>query len=197
MNIEEVREYALSLPGTTEDQAYGEDWVLFRVEGKIFLHIWLNAPQPTCAVKLPPEQGQTLRDHYDGIRPAYHLNKVHWNDIFLDEIDDDMVKVLINQSYRLVLSKLPKRLREKYGLKKMNTSDIDTTNMCSHLRHKLMDADGLYHHVWQAIQDDPELTAVVRSRQLHIYRNGKKVLVLKGKAEPQIVRDDPIDKLIK
>ena len=79
----------------------------------------------------------------------------------------------------------------------MNTSDIDTTNMCSHLGHKLMDADGLYHHIWQTIQDDPELTAVVRSRQLHIYRNGKKVLVLKGKAEPQIVRDDPIDKLIK
>ena len=118
MNIEEVRLYTLSLPGTTEDQAYGADWVLFRIEGKIFLHIWLNAPQPTCAVKLPPEQGQTLRDHYDGIRPAYHLNKVHWNDIFLDEIDDDMVKVLINQSYRLVLSKLPKRLREQYGLKK-------------------------------------------------------------------------------
>ena len=79
----------------------------------------------------------------------------------------------------------------------MNTSDIDTTNMCSHLRHKLMDADGLYHLVWQTLQDDPELTAVVRSRQLHIYRNGKKVLVLKGKAEPQIVRDDPLDKLIK
>ena len=158
MNIEEVREYALSLSGTTEDQAYGEDWVLFRVEGKIFLHIWLNAPQPTCAVKLPPEQGQTLRDHYDGIRPAYHLNKVHWNDIFLDEIDDDMVKVLI-------------AVKRAVWFKKMNTSDIDTTNMCSHLRHKLMDADGLYHHVWQTLQDDPELTSVVRSRQLHIYRN--------------------------
>ena len=114
MNIEEVRLYALSLPGTTEGQAYGADWVLFRIEGKIFLHIWLNASEPTCAVKLPPEQGQTLRDHYDGIRPAYHLNKVHWNDVFLDEIDDDMVKELINQSYRLVLSKLPKRLRERY-----------------------------------------------------------------------------------
>ena len=60
----------------------------------------------------------------------------------------------------------------------MNTVDIDTTNMCSHLRHKLMDADGIYHHVWQTIQDDPELTAFVRSRQLHIYRNGKKVLIL-------------------
>ena len=72
----------------------------------------------TCAVKLPPEQGQTLRDHYDGIRPAYHLNKVHWNDVFLDEIDGDMVKDLVRQSYLLVLSKLPKRLREKYIFEK-------------------------------------------------------------------------------
>ena len=79
----------------------------------------------------------------------------------------------------------------------MNTADIDITNMCSHLRHKLMDADGIYHPIWQTIQDDPELTAVVRSRQLHIYRNGKKVLVLKGKAEPQIVKEDIIDKYIK
>ena len=79
----------------------------------------------------------------------------------------------------------------------MNTADIDITNMCSHLRHKLMDADGIYHPIWQTIQDNSELTAVVRSRQLHIYRNGKKVLVLKGKAEPQIVREDPIDELIK
>ena len=40
----------------------------------------------------------------------------------------------------------------------MNTADIDTTNMCLHLRHKLMDADGIYHPIWQTIQDDPELS---------------------------------------
>ena len=79
----------------------------------------------------------------------------------------------------------------------MNTADINTTNMCSHLRHKLMDADGPYHQIWQTMQDDPDLTAVVRSRQLHIYRNGKKVLVLKGKAEPQIVSEDPVCELLK
>ena len=72
----------------------------------------------------------------------------------------------------------------------MNTVDIDITKICSHLRHKLMDADGIYHPIWQTIQNDPELTAVVRSRQLHIYRNSKKVLVLKEKAAPQIVRED-------
>ena len=51
---------------------------------------------------------------------------------------------------------------------------IDTTNMCSHLQRKLFDRDGEYHRLWLAMQEDTELTAVVRSRQLHIYRNGKK-----------------------
>jgi hypothetical protein len=69
---------------------------------------------------------------------------------------------------------------------------IDTSNMCSHLQKKLFEENGEYHRLWMAMQDDPELTAVVRSRQLHIYRNGKKVLVLAGKAAPKIVREDSI-----
>ena len=51
---------------------------------------------------------------------------------------------------------------------------IDTTNMCSHLQKKLFEEDGIYHRLWLAVQDDSELTAVVRSRQLHVYRNGNK-----------------------
>jgi hypothetical protein len=65
--------------------------------------------------------------------------------------------------------------------------NIDTTNLCSHLQKKLFDTDGVYHPIWQAIQDDEELTAVVRSRQLHIYRDGKKILILAGKAQPKII----------
>ena len=72
---------------------------------------------------------------------------------------------------------------------------IDATNLCSHLQRKLFDEDGIYHPIWTAMQDDPELTAVVRSRQLHIYRNGKKILVLAGKSAPKIIREDPICKL--
>ena len=73
---------------------------------------------------------------------------------------------------------------------------IDTTNMCSHLQKKLFEEDGIYHPLWMAMQDDPELTAVVRSRQLHVYRNGKKVLVLAGKSSPKIIREDPICELL-
>lgn len=74
---------------------------------------------------------------------------------------------------------------------------IDTTNMCSHLQKKLFEKDGIYYPLWKAMQDDPELTAVVRSRQLHIYRNGKKVLVLAGKAAPKVIKEDKLCEMIK
>ena len=35
--------------------------------------------------------------------------------------------------------------------------------MCSHLQKKLFEEDGIYHPLWMAMQDDPDLTAVVRS----------------------------------
>ena len=74
--------------------------------------------------------------------------------------------------------------------------NIDTTNLCSNIQKKLFDTDGVYHPIWQAIQYDEELTAVVRSRQLHVYRDGKKILILAGKAQPKIIREDKLNKLI-
>ena len=68
--------------------------------------------------------------------------------------------------------------------------------MCSHLKRKLFEEDGPYHRIWLALQEDDELTAVVRSRQLHIYRNGKKVLILAGKAAPKVLREDRINELL-
>ena len=73
--------------------------------------------------------------------------------------------------------------------------EVDTGNMCSHLKRKLFEEDGPYHKIWLALQADNELTAVVRSRQLHIYRNGKKVLILAGKAAPKVLREDKITEL--
>ena len=74
--------------------------------------------------------------------------------------------------------------------------NIDTTNMCSHRQRKLFEEDGAYHSLWIAIQEDSELTAVVRSRQLHIYRNGKKVLILAGKSAPKIIKEDSLCRLL-
>lgn len=116
MDIEQVREYALTMPNATEDMPYGNDWLIFRVGGKIFLHIWLESPVPTCAVKLEPEFGQELRERYEGVRAAYHLNKQHWNDIYLEQTSDEQVKEWIKRSYQLVFSKLPKKVRDELSI---------------------------------------------------------------------------------
>ena len=71
---------------------------------------------------------------------------------------------------------------------------IDTTNMCSHLQRKLF--EGEYQAIREQIESDPTLTAVVRSRQLHIYREGKKILVLAGKSAPKIIREDKLNQLV-
>lgn len=114
MNIEEVREYCMSLPYVEEDMPYGNDWVVFRIGGKIFLHIWLEAPIPTIAVKLLPERGEELREEYNAFSPAYHLNKKHWNDIFIeDTFPVDMIEEWIKESYELVKSKLPKNVLQE------------------------------------------------------------------------------------
>ena len=122
----------------------------------------------------------------------------------------------------------------KMNIEQVRVKTIDTTsssfarlllegrkNMCSHLQKKLFEEVGIYHHIWLAMQDDPGLTAVVRSRQLHIYRNVKKaaskreqndacidsaereqarrkvkVLVLAGKSAPKIIREDRLCELL-
>ena len=74
---------------------------------------------------------------------------------------------------------------------------MDTTNnMCSHLQRKLFADGGEYRAIREQVENDPTLTAVVRSRQLHIYRDGKKILVLAGKSAPKIIRDDRLSELL-
>ena len=92
---------------------------------------------------------------------------------------------------------LPEFQEWVFSDKKSKAMTIDTTNMCSHLQKKLFQPEGAYYPIWKAIQEDEEITAVVRSRQLHIYRYGKKVLILAGKAQPKIVRKVKLNELIK
>lgn len=121
MNIEQVREYTLSLRGVTEDHAFGEDILNFRLEGKIFVCLWLGGGRydmkdgvSRIALKLPPDRNVELREQFSVVTPAYHWNKTHWSDVYYEELDDTLVEGWIRESYLLIISKLPKALREKY-----------------------------------------------------------------------------------
>ena len=121
MNIEQVREYTLSLNGVTEDQPFGDDNITFRLEGKIFMCLWLgggehdmNDSEPRLALKLLPERNLELREQFSAVGPAWHWNKMHWSDVYYEHLEDKQVEAWILESYYLVASKLPRTIRQKY-----------------------------------------------------------------------------------
>ncbi len=121
MDIEQVRDFTLSLLGVTEDQPFGDDVITYRIEGKIFLCLSLGGGQhdmrnsePRLALKLTPERNEELREQYSSVTPAWHWNKKHWSDVYYEQLEDDLVKTIIKESYDLVVSKLPKSIRLNY-----------------------------------------------------------------------------------
>ena len=111
-DAEDVRRIALSLPDTTEKIAWSMP--TFRVAGKMFALSALERTPLEVSVKCEPELAVGLRGSYRAIRPGYHLNKRHWNTITLDgSLPDQLVRDLIEDSYALVVSALPKRTREQ------------------------------------------------------------------------------------
>ena len=98
MNIEEVREYCLTLPYVTEDEFF-PGIITFRIEGKWFLMMWLEAPEPRVAVKCDPAMAIELRERYRGVEPAYHMNKKMWNDLYLErDLDENEIRKWIRHS---------------------------------------------------------------------------------------------------
>lgn len=116
MNIEEVREYALSLP-LAEESLFAGEWVQYRVCGKWFMLIQLDAPEQRVAVKCDPEMAIELRERFNGVEPAYHMNKRMWNDLYLNrDLGDEDIKRYIRHSYNEVVKKLPRKTRNELGL---------------------------------------------------------------------------------
>lgn len=106
MNKQEIIKYCTTLHSTFEDYPFPDDnitvamkhlenkkWfaLLMEVRGELYLN-----------VKTDPNYSELLRNSYDYIIPAYHMNKEHWNTIIIsDKVDSSLVEELIEQSYEL------------------------------------------------------------------------------------------------
>lgn len=106
MKKEEIIEYGLTLPNTYEDHPFPEDKVSVTLKHshnhKWFALIMNVQNKWYLNVKTDPNYSDILRKTYPYIIPAYHMNKEHWNTIIIDEnVDTEIVKELINQSYDL------------------------------------------------------------------------------------------------
>lgn len=113
MNLESFRSYCLAKPGTTEELPFDEYTLVFKVMGKMFALTGLNNDEFTVNLKCDPDRAVLLRERYPEVRPGYHMNKKHWNTVsFEGDLDEEMQRELIDHSYALVVSKLPKKVRE-------------------------------------------------------------------------------------
>jgi predicted DNA-binding protein (MmcQ/YjbR family) len=112
VDVAELRRWCLAQRGAVEDFPFGPETSVFRVGGKIFAISALDRTPLEVSVKCEPELARQLRGAYAAIRPGYHLNKRHWNTVTLDgSLSDQLVRDLIEDSYDLVVSALPKRAR--------------------------------------------------------------------------------------
>lgn len=113
MDIEPIRQYCLSLPETTEDMAFGEEYLLFRVKNKIFACLGLER-KDYFTVKCDANMAVLLRERYADIAPAWHWNKRYWNELNLSgTLSEQQVTALIDHSYAQVVAKLPARVRRE------------------------------------------------------------------------------------
>lgn len=115
MNIEVFREYCISKKGITEEFPFDESTLVFKVMGKMFALVALERIPSQANLKCDPEWAIALREEYDGvITPGYHMSKVHWNTIFLEDLPPNLIRDLVDHSYDLVVSKFTTKLKAEF-----------------------------------------------------------------------------------
>ena len=117
MSPEDLRTLCLGFPGAVEEFPFSPGTSVFKVEGKIFAISALGRQPLDVSLKCEPPLAEQLRASHAAIRPGYHLNKRHWNTVVLDDgsLGDAMVRDMVEDSYDLVVSALPRVKREALG----------------------------------------------------------------------------------
>jgi len=116
MSPGELRDHCLSFPGAEETFPFGPNTSVFKVAGKMFALSQLGADSLRVSVKCEPGLAEVLRGTHSAVLPGYHLNKRHWNTVIIDgSLPDGAIGAMIEDSYDLVVSKLPRARRRALG----------------------------------------------------------------------------------
>ncbi|MHA6628774.1 MmcQ/YjbR family DNA-binding protein [Pseudonocardia sichuanensis] len=116
MTPEELRAACLAFAGAGEEFPFDESTSVFKVAGKIFALGRLDGLPLRVSLKCDPDLAVQLRMSHPAVTAGYHLNKRHWNTVLLDgSVPDGLVREMIEDSYDLVVARLPKAQRERLG----------------------------------------------------------------------------------
>ena len=116
MDPDQLRRCCLSLTGTEETFPFGPENSVFKVGGKIFALSRLDGDPLRVSLKCEPALAEQLREAHPAVIPGYHLNKRHWNTVIIDgSLPEDMIADMVEDSYDLIVSKLPEARRRALG----------------------------------------------------------------------------------
>ncbi len=95
---------------------FGGETSVFKVGGKIFALSRLEQHPLRVSLKCEPDVAERLREAHAAVLPGYHLNKRHWNTVVIDgSLRDQMIEDMIEDSYDLVVSRLPQSQQKTLG----------------------------------------------------------------------------------
>ena len=115
MNFQELDTYLLSKKGATFDYPFDEVVRVYRIANKMFA-LMVDEKPLAINLKCDPLYALELRSIYESIKAGYHMNKKHWNTVSISgDVNDELLKELIDHSYELVYNKLTKREKVLLG----------------------------------------------------------------------------------
>lgn len=123
MTKQDFLAYCLETYGTSADHPFEEDFetavlrhamnrkwyaLVMRVSRKK-LGLESTDAADVVNLKMPLEMAGSF-DRTDGVYPAYHMNKLHWISVILNDAPDDVVRFLTNASYEATKDKRKKKV---------------------------------------------------------------------------------------
>ncbi|MBB3051004.1 putative DNA-binding protein (MmcQ/YjbR family) [Prauserella isguenensis] len=126
MTPERLRTACLAFTGAGEEFPFDEHLSVFKVGGKMFALSALGRRPLSVNLKCDPELALQLRASYPAVTPGWHMNKRHWNTVVLDDgsLPEQLILDLVEDSYDLVVAKLPRETRERLGWKALAEENV-------------------------------------------------------------------------
>lgn len=114
MTIEDIRNHCLGKEFVTESFPFDNETLVFKVKDKMFA-LFSTENFTGVNLKCDPERAITLREEHQGINPGWHMSKTHWNTVEANsDVSLKLMLELIDHSYDLIVSKLPKKIQIEF-----------------------------------------------------------------------------------
>ncbi len=116
MDLDILHQYCMQKLGAEACFPFDQTTLVFKVFGKMFALVDADTFE-SINLKCDPERAMDLRERYSAVQPGFHMNHKHWNTIsFHTDLADAHIFELIDHSYQLVYSGLPKKIRDENPL---------------------------------------------------------------------------------